>query len=73
MDLTVSEAIEIMLLTMIVGKAYTDAMKVRGVDIERLNYQDNGNWSYLRGEKPLFHIHIYGRVKGSKIQKECNA
>ena len=43
-------------------------MKNRGINIERINYQDNGNWAYLKGTKPMFHIHLYGRTKESKVQ-----
>ncbi len=27
------------------------------------NIQANGNWGLLPGEKPIFHVHIYGRNK----------
>lgn len=27
------------------------------------NIQANGNWGLLPGEKPFFHVHIYGRNK----------
>jgi hypothetical protein len=38
-------------------------MKKVGVDIGRINYQDNGNWS------PQLHIHLYCRAKDAKMQK----
>ena len=28
------------------------------------NLQANGNWHFLTGKRPYFHIHIYGRRKG---------
>ena len=43
-------------------------MKNRGVYIERINFQDNGNWAYLKGLEPMFHIHLYGRTKNSTLQ-----
>jgi len=63
------EAIELMRLTIVVGEAITIAMKKRGIDIGRINYQDNGNWSVFSPEGPYLHIHIYGRAKDAKIQK----
>ena len=62
------EAIEVMRLTMLLGKAMIKAMRNRGVQIERINYQENGNWAYQDGKKPTFHVHLYGRVKNSKTQ-----
>ena len=38
-------------------------MKKQGVEIGRINYQDNGNW------KPHLHIHLYCRALDAKIQK----
>lgn len=37
-------AIELMYLTMLIGEAMTLGMNNRGIDIGRINYQDNGNW-----------------------------
>jgi diadenosine tetraphosphate (Ap4A) HIT family hydrolase len=68
-ELSSKEAIEVMRLSMITGKAMTDVMNRRGVDIGRINYQDNGNWSVFKPEGPYFHIHLYGRAKSAKIQK----
>ena len=38
-------------------------MKKAGVDIGRINYQDNGNW------KPQLHVHLYCRAENSVMQK----
>ena len=62
------EAIEVMRLTMLLGEAMIKAMRNRGLQIERINYQENGNWAYQDGKKPTFHVHLYGRVKNSKTQ-----
>ena len=53
---------------MLIGEAMISGMANRGINIERINYQDNGNWAYLKGTKPFFHIHLYGRVRNSNRQ-----
>ena len=69
LELSPNEAIEVMRLSMLISEAMIVGMKNRGINIERINYQDNGNWAYLKGTKPIFHIHLYGRTKESKVQK----
>jgi diadenosine tetraphosphate (Ap4A) HIT family hydrolase len=59
---------ELMKLTMIVGEAMATAMNNHGVDIGRINYQENGNWSVFKPEGPYLHVHIYGRAKSAKKQ-----
>ena len=66
-------AIEVMRLTMLSGEAYTAAMAEQGISIARINYQENGNWAFLRhyntaNTPPYFHIHLYGRTEHSKTQ-----
>ncbi len=61
-------AIEIMRMTMILGEAMITGMKNRGIEIERINYQENGNWAYQDGRIPTFHIHLYGRTRNAKTQ-----
>jgi diadenosine tetraphosphate (Ap4A) HIT family hydrolase len=68
-------AIEFMRLTMIVGEAMATALNDRGIDIGRINYQDNGNWAVFAPQGPHFHLHLYGRAKSATIQKygeSCN-
>lgn len=60
---------ELMHLTIIVGKAMTEAMIKRGVDIGRINYHDDGNWSVFKPEGPYLHYHLFGRAKSAKHQK----
>lgn len=67
--LSSSLAIELMRLTIVAGIAMDTAMNARGIDIGRINYQDNGNWSVFKPEGPMLHIHLYGRAKSAKIQK----
>lgn len=62
-------AIEFMRLTMIVGEAMSTALNARGIDIGRINYQDNGNWAVFAPQGPHFHLHLYGRAKSATIQK----
>ena len=47
---------EMALITAITGKAMKEGMKDQGIELGRINYQDNGNW------KPELHIHLYGRA-----------
>lgn len=61
-------AIEVMRLTMLIGEAMEKAMKNRDINVERINYQENGNWAYQKGMNPEFHIHLYGRTKDSTTQ-----
>lgn len=62
-------AIEFIRLSMIVGEAMATALNERGIDIGRINYQDNGNWAVFAPQGPHFHLHLYGRAKSATIQK----
>jgi diadenosine tetraphosphate (Ap4A) HIT family hydrolase len=66
--ITPKVAIEFMRLTMIVGEAMEIVMNQQGIPVVKINYQDMGNWAYKRGEKPFFHIHIFGRAKNAVYQ-----
>jgi diadenosine tetraphosphate (Ap4A) HIT family hydrolase len=61
--LTPKQAIELMRFTIISGEAMKLAMKEIGVNIGRINYQENGNW------KPHLHIHLYCRAENATMQK----
>lgn len=50
------QAIELVKITMIAGEAMRTVMTRRGVEIGRINYQDNGNW------RRELHVHLYGRA-----------
>jgi diadenosine tetraphosphate (Ap4A) HIT family hydrolase len=67
-ELSPKEAIELVRLTVVVGKAMEKVMKINGVDIGRINYQDNGNWSIDKPGGPTMHIHLYGRAKNAVFQ-----
>lgn len=59
---------ELSYYTHVVASAFITVMRKNGVPIERINYQDNGNWCYFTGSKPHQHLHIYGRIFNSKKQ-----
>jgi diadenosine tetraphosphate (Ap4A) HIT family hydrolase len=56
------QAIELMKLTMVAGEAMKTVLGRSGIDIGRINYQDNGNWRHE------LHVHLYGRARGATIQ-----
>lgn len=68
-ELSPKLAIELTRLVSIVGEAMMIVMNNHGVDIARINYQDNGNWSVFNPEGPYLHIHLYGRAKSAITQK----
>ena len=51
------------MLTMVVGEAMKVGLSRRGIDIGRINYQDNGNWRHE------LHVHLYGRAKSATKQR----
>jgi len=55
-------AIELMKLTMVAGEAMKTVMTRNGIDIGRINYQDNGNWRHE------LHVHLYGRARNATLQ-----
>jgi hypothetical protein len=63
------QAIELIRLMMVVGQAMMTVMNRNGVDVGRINYQDNGNWGVFKPEGPYQHTHLYGRAKSAKYQK----
>ena len=72
-ELSPKLAIELMRLTIVAGSAMTTALIKLGVDIGRINYQDNGNWAVFLPEGPTLHIHLYGRAKNAIHQKYGDA
>ena len=55
-------AVELMKLTMVAGAAMKTVLSQRGIDIGRINYQDNGNWRHE------LHVHLYGRARNATLQ-----
>jgi diadenosine tetraphosphate (Ap4A) HIT family hydrolase len=72
-QLSPAQAIELIKLTMIVGEAMEKGLNQQGIDVARINYQDNGNWGFHCPEGPFLHLHLYGRAKSSKRQKHGEA
>lgn len=68
-QLSPKHAIELMRLTIVVGQAMTKIMNEHSVDIGRINYQDNGNWTVFKPKGSYLHIHLYGRAKSAKTHK----
>lgn len=66
-------AAEVMLLSMVVGEAMLKGLNNRTISVERINFQDNGNWALGEGKRPKFHLHLYGRSKDSVHQKRGEA
>lgn len=62
-QLTPDQAKELMRLTILVGEAMKRYYRSIGIELHRVNYQDNGNW------RPEQHYHLYGRAKTAKYQK----
>jgi diadenosine tetraphosphate (Ap4A) HIT family hydrolase len=60
--LTRAQAVELVKLTMVAGEAMKTVLTRRGVDIGRINYQDNGNWRHE------LHVHLYGRARSASLQ-----
>lgn len=61
-QLTREQAIELMKMTMVAGAAMKTVLTRKGIDIGRINYQDNGNW------RQEMHVHLYGRARGATLQ-----
>ncbi len=57
-DLTWQEAIDFMRISMAVGLAMYDVL-----GIERMNYEDLGNWSVDAPGGPTMHLHFFGRAR----------
>lgn len=49
----------------ITGEAITHIMRKKGIDVVRINYQDNGNWPYFpsMNKEPQVHVHLYVRSR----------
>lgn len=68
-QLSPGQSVELTWLLSLTGQAYWDVMPERGLDLYRLNYQDNGNWAFVRGETPVLHVHVYGRTRNEAHQE----
>ncbi|MFZ5437915.1 MAG: HIT domain-containing protein [Patescibacteria group bacterium] len=68
-ELTKDQALEFMKLSAAAGEALELAMNELGVPVVKINYEDLGNWAFKRGERPVLHLHIFGRSKNAVKQK----
>lgn len=57
-DMTDQEAIDFMRISMVVGKAMYEVL-----GIERMNYEDLGNWGVDDPCGAKMHLHFFGRAK----------
>ena len=57
-DLTCQEAIAFMRISMATGRAMYDVL-----GIERMNYEDLGNWGLDDPGGPKMHLHLFGRSR----------
>jgi diadenosine tetraphosphate (Ap4A) HIT family hydrolase len=57
-DLTYQEAIDCMRISMAVGRAMYDVL-----GIERMNYEDLGNWGLDEPGGAKMHLHFFGRAR----------
>ena len=62
-DLCYREAIDFMRITMIVGRAMYDVL-----NIERMNYEDLGNWGLDDPGGAKMHLHFFGRARAQVHQ-----
>jgi len=57
-DLSCEEAIDFMRISMAVGRAMYGTL-----DVERMNYEDLGNWGLDDPGGPKMHLHFFGRAR----------
>jgi len=55
-ELSVELAKEMASLSHIAGRSMKSGLAKRGIELGRINYQDNGNW------RQDLHLHLYGRA-----------
>lgn len=67
-QMSVDEAVEMEILSMILGEAAMKLMASEGLEPVRINFQDNGNWAYKPeyNLQPFVHLHLYIRTKNEK-------
>ena len=63
-DCSEREAIELMAASMLAARAMYSVLKV-----EKVNYQEMGNWSLDATEPAKLHIHIFGRQRQQRYQQ----
>lgn len=67
-DLTIPESIDLIRTEVVVRDALIKGLNTRGIPVVWVNILDLGNWAFKSQEEPRLHIHLFGRVAGSKKQ-----
>lgn len=67
-DLSAPQAIELIQLEQVVRMAMIDGLNQQGIPVIWVNIEDLGNWAFKRNERPLLHLHFFGRVANAKKQ-----
>ena len=62
-ELPLDIAAGLMHLPIVTGEAVTNVMRANGIDVVRINYQDNGNWAH----RPDRNCHAKRRWQGRKL------
>lgn len=68
-ELSPALAVECAWITTLIGEALQRAMNERGISVVKINYQEMGNWAFKTWDRPVFHLHLYGRASDAEIQK----
>jgi diadenosine tetraphosphate (Ap4A) HIT family hydrolase len=68
MQMTPEESAEYMPFCIALGRAFTEVMNESGIEVERINWMDMGNWRLVPYDDPRMHVHLFGRAKGSRFQ-----
>lgn len=67
-SMTPEESAEYIPFCIALGRAFTEVMNESGIEVERINWMDMGNWRLVPYDDPRMHVHIFGRAKGSRFQ-----
>ena len=66
--LSPEQSVELAWLTDLIGEAFLRGMKKQVIELGRINYQDNSNWTCLKPSGPYLHVNLYGRAIDASIQ-----
>jgi len=45
-------------------------MNDQAIPVVKINYEDLGNWAFKRNERPVLHLHIFGRAENAVGQEK---
>jgi hypothetical protein len=63
------QAVRLMWLSIVVAEAMFDVLPKCGIQLEKVNFQENGNWGLDESRSPSLHLHLYGRARNSRYQE----